>query len=87
MKFADAINSKYNDLVYANYAHCSNLASIESGTFVSPFPRKNYVILNCSPKANGYPDIVPVGYYKVVVNIRAEVDVSMVFIIKVKSRM
>lgn len=69
MNFAEAINSKYNDIVYEHFERLYHR-----------FPKKKLL-------SNGFPDILPIGYYKVVVNIRAEVDVVIVFTLKIKTEL
>ncbi|KAH8419058.1 hypothetical protein KR222_002845, partial [Zaprionus bogoriensis] len=85
IKFTGAINMKYDELVYKNFGHCSNLEEMHK-KFVPPFPRKTYELRKCTPNTFGFPDILILGYYKIVARIRGEVDFSIILIFKLKSR-
>lgn len=87
MKFTDGVNSGvYNEMFYKNLHDCSNLEKIEQG-FVPPFPRKIYEFRQCVPSTNGFPDVLPLGYYKIVVGFRGQVDIVITFIIKLKPKL
>lgn len=86
MKFTQSVNSAYNELLYNNFHDCTNLEKISPG-FVPPFPRKKYWARQCVPNTHGFPDILPIGYYKVVGTMRGQVEVICCLILKLKPRL
>lgn len=86
MKFTESVNLVYNEMLYKNFHDCSNLEKISPG-FVPPFPRKKYEARQCVPNTHGYPDILPIGYYKIFLNIRGQVDIVFSVILKLKPRL
>lgn len=84
--FVEAMNKYYQDLLYSNIANCSNLPEIK-GKFVPPFPQDHYLFNRCVVSANGYPDILPLGYYKLIFNIEGEIIITMTLIVKLTPRL
>lgn len=81
MKFTDAVNNVYDEMLYKNAHECSNLKKI-NGDFVPPFPRGKYWFHQCRGNTNGCPDVLPIGYYKVVLTISGQVDLVLSIIVK-----
>lgn len=81
MKFTDAVNNVYDEMLYKNAHECSNLKKI-NGDFVPPFPRGKYWFHQCRGNTNGCPDVLPIGYYKVVLTISGQVDLVLSGIVK-----
>ncbi|KAM8703799.1 hypothetical protein ACLKA7_008433 [Drosophila subpalustris] len=71
------VDNYYDDLVYANLGHCSNFPKFK-GKFVPPFPKRNYTLNNCALTGDGFPDILPLGYYKIIVRTSGPVEVEVV---------
>lgn len=86
IKFVEAMENYYQDLLYSNVANCSNIPEIK-GKYVSPFPHGHYFVNRCAITANGFPDILPLGYYKLVFNIEGEIIISVTLIMKLIPRM
>lgn len=81
MKFTDAVNNVYDEMLYKNAHECSNLKKI-NGDFVPPFPRGKYWFHQCRGNTSGCPDVLPIGYYKVVLTISGQVDLVLSGIVK-----
>lgn len=77
-----AIEHYYNEIVYQNTKHCSNFLEVK-GKFIPPFPQNTYQMKQCVVSANGFPDVVPIGYYKFLYKIQGQVNVTLLVIFKV----
>uniref|UniRef100_A0A6P4EIW2 Uncharacterized protein LOC108041500 n=1 Tax=Drosophila rhopaloa TaxID=1041015 RepID=A0A6P4EIW2_DRORH len=56
----------YKDVSMKNFKHCSNFPQFTE-KFQPPLPKKIYVGDKCMIDGDGLPDIIPPGYYKVIV--------------------
>ncbi|XP_017077716.1 uncharacterized protein LOC108112386 [Drosophila eugracilis] len=65
--FNDYMNTHYKELIMKNFASCSNIPQFE-GDFEPPFPKNTYIGEDCVIKGEGFPDMVPSGFYKVIFN-------------------
>lgn len=86
MSINTAFDQFYNDVVYKNVGHCSNLPEIK-GKFIPPFPQNLYEIKNCEVDVNGFPDIMPIGYYKLILVITGQVNMSITLIAKLTTKL
>ncbi|XP_016940568.4 uncharacterized protein [Drosophila suzukii] len=65
--FYDYLNSYYKEVIMKNLGHCSNVPQFK-GKFQPPWPKKTYIAEKCVFKADGLPDIILPGFYKIVFN-------------------
>lgn len=65
--FYDYLNSYYKDVIMKNFAPCSNVPQFK-GKFQPPWPKRTYIGDKCVFEAEGFPDIVPPGFYKIIFN-------------------
>jgi len=79
------IEDYYNDLLYANLEQCSNMPKFEK-KFVPPFPKNVYIFDHCKLTGDGFPDILPVGYYKVFFVISGPVQLDFNLIVKLSAK-
>ncbi|XP_060650349.1 uncharacterized protein LOC132787365 [Drosophila nasuta] len=76
------VDTYYHDLFYANVANCSNLPPY----FDVPPVKMNYILNECSLTGDGFPYILPLGYYKFHLEIKGEGTLTISFIFKVTSK-
>lgn len=81
-----AFDQFYNDFIYKNVAHCSNFPEIK-GKFIPPFPQNLYEVKHCDVQANGFPDILPIGYYKLILVNTGQVNMSLMMISKLTTKL
>ncbi|EDW01845.1 GH21661, partial [Drosophila grimshawi] len=70
----------YADMLYKNLNHCSDLPHPDN---IDPFPNGDYELDKCVVNGDGFPEILPEGYFKVVFNVSGEVDWGFVIIVRV----
>ncbi|XP_039483039.1 uncharacterized protein LOC120446235 [Drosophila santomea] len=61
----DHMNTYYKDVSMKNFKHCSNVPQFE-GQFQPPLPKKTYFGNKCVIDGDGLPEIVPSGFYKII---------------------
>ncbi|KAH8409714.1 hypothetical protein KR222_002753, partial [Zaprionus bogoriensis] len=86
VSFNEYMDNYYQDLGYKNFENCSNLPDLKDG-FVLPWPQGTYNFNLCAPDVSGFPDILPVGYYKLLFSLTGPVDVHITLIVKLTARM
>ncbi|EDW28780.1 GL19354 [Drosophila persimilis] len=62
--FGRFIDTYYKDVFIPNVGYCSNLPHFEAN-FQPPWPRKTYRLDKCVFSGQGLPEILPLGYYKI----------------------
>jgi len=60
------LNTYYKDVSMKNFKHCSNIPQFE-GKFQPPLPKQTYFGNKCVIDGNGLPEIVPAGFYLIVI--------------------
>ncbi|KAH8414332.1 hypothetical protein KR215_003321 [Drosophila sulfurigaster] len=77
------LDTYYHDMFYSNVADCSNLPP-----YFDVLPVKMRYILNeCHFTGDGFPYILPLGYYKFHLEIKSEGTLTLSFIIKLTSKL
>lgn len=76
----------YQEICYENVATCSNAPNFEGG-FDPPFPQNTYTFNRCEMAASGFPDVLPVGYYKIFFSFSGQAEFSMELIVKLTPKM
>lgn len=84
--FNDYMKRYYDELVFPNFGNCSNIPRIEGG-FKPPFPRNIYILDRCSMNGDGFPDILPVGYYKIMFSLTGQTEFYFDLIIKLTTKL
>ncbi|XP_052839698.1 LOW QUALITY PROTEIN: uncharacterized protein LOC128254582 [Drosophila gunungcola] len=83
--FTQFMNSHYKDVVIANLGGCSNLIQFED-QFEPPWPQKEYVLDKCVANSDGFPEVVPEGFYKVNFSMMNPVDWGFIVIVKISTK-
>ncbi|XP_060646950.1 uncharacterized protein LOC132785016 [Drosophila nasuta] len=73
------VDTYYHDMLYLNVANCSNLPPYVDLSDL----KKEYIFDNCPLTGDGFPYYLPMGYYKFYQEIKAEVTLTISFLIKV----
>nr|NP_611314.2 uncharacterized protein Dmel_CG18538 [Drosophila melanogaster]AAF57717.2 uncharacterized protein Dmel_CG18538 [Drosophila melanogaster] len=60
------LNTYYKDVSMKNFKHCSNIPQFE-GKFQPPLPKQTYFGNKCVIDGDGLPEIVPAGFYLIVI--------------------
>jgi len=81
MTLTEFVNNYWDELVHPNLGSCSNFPKFH-GEFVSPFPKKCYILNDCEFTGDGIPDILPVGYYKMLIQMTGQAELTIIFIFK-----
>lgn len=76
----------YDELLYKNVVNCSNLPKIEGG-FTPRFQRGVFILDRCEMDGNGFPDILPDGYYKLLFSLTGQAQFSFVIIVKLTTKL
>ncbi|KAH8312049.1 hypothetical protein KR044_009117, partial [Drosophila immigrans] len=84
IKFTEFINEYYMKLVYPEVANCSNMPPIEK--FVPPWKRGTYIFNECGYSGDTAPEILPRGYYKMVIKIIGQAEVVYTATAKLKPK-
>ncbi|XP_033253670.1 uncharacterized protein LOC117193043 [Drosophila miranda] len=63
--YYEYLNTYYKDVLINNLGHCSNLPQFE-GKFQPPWPKDNYLVDKCVIDGEGLPEVVPLGFYKII---------------------
>ncbi|XP_017077708.1 uncharacterized protein LOC108112381 [Drosophila eugracilis] len=61
----DHMNTYYKEVSMKNFKHCSNVPQFE-GQFQPPMPKMTYIGNKCVIDGDGLPDMIPQGYYKII---------------------
>ncbi|XP_034480995.1 uncharacterized protein LOC117786744 [Drosophila innubila] len=81
MTLTEFIDTYWNELIYPTLRPCSNFQEFE-GKFVPPFPRKSYIMNQCELTGDGSPDILPIGYYKVLILLSGQAELNVTLTLK-----
>ncbi|KRG04243.1 uncharacterized protein Dmoj_GI26047 [Drosophila mojavensis] len=81
--FPEYIREFYDNVVYTNLGHCSNLP--KPGEQI-PWPIMTYKFDDCIFSGDGLPEILSEGYYKIFFNVTGPVDWSLVIGVKIVSK-
>ncbi|XP_016957977.1 uncharacterized protein LOC108029980 [Drosophila biarmipes] len=86
--FYDYLNTYYKDVIIKNFGGCSNIPQFED-KFEPPWPKKTYIADKCVIDGDGFPEILPIGFYKIVFNCTGpnQPSWSFVAIIKLTTKM
>ncbi|KAH8414328.1 hypothetical protein KR215_003317 [Drosophila sulfurigaster] len=76
------VDTYYHDMFYSNVANCSNLPPY----FDVPPVKMRYTLNECPMTGDGFPYILPLGYYKLRLEIKAEGTLTISFIVKLTSK-
>ncbi|KAH8414311.1 hypothetical protein KR215_002870 [Drosophila sulfurigaster] len=82
MSFYEFMDQYYIRFVYHEFASCTNLSGYEK--FVSPWNKTLYIFSKCRPEGKTMPEIVPRGYYRVVLTISGQAELFYQLDVKVK---
>lgn len=80
--FNEFLEKHYNEIIYANFRNCSNLALFKN-RLETPWKKATYTFNLCRPKGDGSPDVLPDGFYKIFVRISGEIEVILIAVFKV----
>jgi len=83
--YVEFMNNNYKDVVIPNLGGCSNLVKFED-KFKPPWPKNTYKLEKCVADSDGFPDMVPEGYYKVNFTMSNPVDWGFVLIVKISTK-
>uniref|UniRef100_A0A6P4E9K5 Uncharacterized protein LOC108037958 n=1 Tax=Drosophila rhopaloa TaxID=1041015 RepID=A0A6P4E9K5_DRORH len=84
--FTEFMNSHYKDMVIPNLGGCSNIIQFKD-KFEPPWPMKVYNLKQCVADSDGFPDVVPEGYYKVNFTMSNPVDWGFILIVKITTKL
>ncbi|EDW48432.1 uncharacterized protein LOC6609765 isoform X1 [Drosophila sechellia] len=84
--YVQFMNNHYKDVVLPNLGGCSNLVKFDD-KFEPPWPQDTYVLDKCVANSDGFPDMVPEGYYKVNFTIMNPVDWGFILIVKITTKL
>lgn len=84
--YVEFMNSHYKNVVLPNLGDCSNLIKFD-GKFEPPWPQDTYVLDKCVANSDGFPDMVPEGYYKVNFTLTNPVDWGFILIVKITTKL
>ncbi|XP_017146610.1 uncharacterized protein LOC108158637 [Drosophila miranda] len=84
--YEDFLNTHYKDMVIENLGSCSNLPQFED-KFVPPWPQKIYNLDKCVADNDGFPEVLPLGFYKIILTFTGPVEWGMTIIVKVTSKL
>ncbi|XP_016940321.4 uncharacterized protein [Drosophila suzukii] len=65
--FYDYLNTYYKDVIIKNFGPCSNIPQFED-KFQPPWPKQTFIADKCLIDGEGFPDILPAGFYKIIFN-------------------
>ncbi|KAH8320352.1 hypothetical protein KR067_000167, partial [Drosophila pandora] len=82
----DFMNTHYKDVVIKNLGDCSNLIKFE-GKFEPPMPQQVYTLDKCVANSDGFPEVVPEGFYRIIMNFTGPVDWGFVLVVKIFNKM
>ncbi|XP_064553300.1 uncharacterized protein LOC135438759 [Drosophila montana] len=74
----------YDDLLYANIKHCSNMPRFE-GDALLPWPRNLYKFHMCDFRNGLFPEILMDGFYKIKIIVTGEVEWSVTFVSRIRT--
>ncbi|KAH8311845.1 hypothetical protein KR044_008285 [Drosophila immigrans] len=80
--FSKFLDAYYDGIVYPNVGPCSNLPE----TLKIPIERKRYIFDHCALTGEGYPHILPMGYYKLSMEMTGEVNLVINCTVKLTSK-
>lgn len=84
--YEEFMNSHYKDVVMPNLGGCSNLPKFED-KFVPPFPQQTYTLDKCVADSDGFPEMVPEGFYRVNFTMTGPVDWGFVLVVKISTKL
>ncbi|XP_017044439.1 uncharacterized protein LOC108090335 [Drosophila ficusphila] len=86
--FYDYLNTYYKDMFMKDFVSCSNLPQFED-KFEPPWLKQKYYAEKCIINGEGLPDMVPLGYYKLIFNCTGpdQPSWSFVAVVKLTSKM
>ncbi|KAH8312000.1 hypothetical protein KR044_008966, partial [Drosophila immigrans] len=82
--FNKFMDDYYMKIFYPEVANCSNLPAIEK--FVPPWKRGIYIFNECEVSGETAPEILPRGYYKIVIKIIGQAEVVYTITAKLKPK-
>ncbi|XP_017835537.1 uncharacterized protein LOC108594911 [Drosophila busckii] len=81
--FKQYLDAFYTTTVFLNTRNCSGLPHPDN---VWPWAKQTYRFENCGAAADGMPDLMPEGYYKILFLVTGEVVWNLTTIVKVKTK-
>ncbi|XP_017087068.2 uncharacterized protein [Drosophila bipectinata] len=84
--YTDFMNSHYKDVVIPNLGDCSNLVKFED-KFEPPWPQQVYVLDKCVANSDGFPEVVPEGFYRIIMNFTSPVDWGFIIVVKISNKL
>ncbi|XP_062123389.1 uncharacterized protein LOC133836817 [Drosophila sulfurigaster albostrigata] len=84
ISFYQFLDHYYMKLFYPDYASCSNLPAFDK--FVPPWNKTIYIINKCKPEGVSWPEVLPSGYYRIVIKLIAQAELVISISVKLTSR-
>ncbi|BFG03213.1 uncharacterized protein DMAD_02519 [Drosophila madeirensis] len=84
--YEEFLNTHYKDMVIQNLGSCSDLPQFED-KFVPPWPQKTYKLDKCVADNDGFPEVLPLGFYKIVLSITGPVEWGITIITKLTNKL
>ncbi|XP_022218383.1 uncharacterized protein LOC111071388 [Drosophila obscura] len=84
--YEEFLNTHYKDMVIKNLGNCSNLPQFKD-KFVPPWPQKTYKLENCVADSDGFPEVLPLGFYKIMLTFTGHVDWGLTIITKLTNKL
>ncbi|KAH8357750.1 hypothetical protein KR200_003255, partial [Drosophila serrata] len=80
------MNTHYKDMVIPNLGDCSNLIKFE-GKYDGNWPKQVYTLDKCVANSDGFPEVVPEGFYRINFTVTGPVDWGFVLIVKISTKL
>ncbi|XP_017025078.2 uncharacterized protein [Drosophila kikkawai] len=84
--WTDFMNTHYKNVVMPNLGKCSNLIQFD-GQFDGVWPQKVYKLDKCVTNCDGFPEIIPEGFYRINFTVRNPVEWGFVLVVKVFTKL
>ncbi|KAH8291188.1 hypothetical protein KR054_009616, partial [Drosophila jambulina] len=82
----DFMNTHYKDVVIPNLGKCSNIVQFED-KFDGNWPQQVYTLDKCVADSDGFPEMVPEGFYRVNFTVTGPVDWGFVLVVKISTKL
>ncbi|KAH8414304.1 hypothetical protein KR215_002860, partial [Drosophila sulfurigaster] len=84
ISFYQFLDQYYMKLFYPDYTNCSNMPAFDK--FVPPWNKTIYIFNKCKPEGNSWPEVLPSGYYKIVLKLTAQAELVISISVKITSK-
>jgi len=69
-------------LFYSDFGSCSNLPAFEEPV-VPKWNKNTYIFTQCLPSGDGYPELAPIGYYKLEFKVIGQAELKITATMKI----